>query len=234
MGKPPSEWTVRKFADVGAQEPFLARLAIGLPEILDGTLYENRDAIKEAILDLTMHCLMPAFLSLRELRNIADKNEVPVLTKTKHFDDMCKSLWAVYKDRMANVAKLMGYDIGFLFRKDSKFKRGCDDFLKANPGVSPELIARMNVNRDTWQPDLVRFRNDYLEHKTMNHEDVASFYSLACAEALFDRVWVSVEELLVILMAAKLPAGFAVRELTDEERVPDLPKRFGWRMINPT
>src|SRR5712692_9182054 len=139
----PSQWKPALFADVGTQEPFVARVALGLCEVLDATFYEKREKIRSAVFRLTTECLMPAFLSLRELRKIAGNPEVPMVTKIKNFDDMYKSLWTAYKDRMQSAARLMGYDIGFLFGKDSVFEDGCKDFLKANPHVSDELISRM-------------------------------------------------------------------------------------------
>jgi len=208
-------------------------MSLGLIEVLDSTLYQNKDEIKDVILRLFMECLIPAFLSLRELRKIADKEEIPELTKTKNFDDMCKSLWSAYKDRMQSVAKLLGYDIGFLFQRDSLFEQGCDDFLRAHPEVNAELISRMKGNRAKWQPDLLRFRNDYLEHQTIKREDVASLYSLQHAEMFFGNVWVAIEEILVILMAAKLPPMIELREIPESERIPSLPKRFGWALANP-
>lgn len=229
----PSQWKVRPYADVGTSELFVTRISLGLPDVLDGTFYENRDEINEAIVLLSMECLTQAFLSLRELRKVAADEKCPVLTKIKYFDDMCKSLWTAYKDRMQSVTQLMGYDIGFLFKRDSEFEKGCEDFLKSHPEVSAELIARMKVNRATWQQELSRFRNNYLEHKTIKQKDVATLYSLERAEVFFQKVWIAIEELLVILMAVKVSPMFGVREIPEAERNPVLPKRFGWALKHP-
>jgi hypothetical protein len=221
-------FTFRPFADVGSSEPFVARIPLGLADLLDGTTQLNKQEIKEAIMSAFVDCLMPAFLSLRELRQIAAKDEIPLANKTKHFDDMCKSLWSAFKDRMQIAAKLMGYDIGFLFQRDSLFEQGCTDFSKAHPEVSPVLIAEMKARRATWQSELARFRNDYLEHQTIKREEIAAFYSLERAERLFDSVWVAIEETLVVLIAAKLVPLAALREIPLAERNPACPKRFGW------
>jgi hypothetical protein len=230
--KPPNQWIVKPFADVGTAEPFFSRLIIGLPQILDATLYRDRDAIRTSIRELAMYSVMPAFLSLRELRKIARDEKIPVLTKTKTFDDMCKSLWTAYKDRMKITAKLMGYDIGFLFQKDPQFEAGCTEFPRTHPEVSHELIMRMKGNRATWQPRLARFRNDYLEHQKIKREDVGMFYSLENAEMSFCNVWVAIEEILVILLAAQLPNMACLREIPEAERNPHIPLRFGfaWAM----
>jgi len=62
-----------------------------LPEVLNATLYPKRKEINSAILAIVMDCLMPAFMSLRELRTIAGDHNVGVLNKVKRFDDICKS-----------------------------------------------------------------------------------------------------------------------------------------------
>lgn len=229
----PHKWKIRPFVDIGSSELFVSRIILGLPDVLGGTLYTNRDEIQEGIAALGMECLMPAFLSLRELRKTASDEEIPILKKRKNFDDMCKSLWTAYKDRMAGVAQLMGYDIGFLFQRDRLFGEGCADFLRANPGVNPELIRLMEFNRTNWQRELATFRNDYLEHQKIKAKDIASFYSLERAEMLFKDVWTSIEEILVLLMAAKLPPGIGLREIPEAERDPGSPKRFGWVWVNP-
>jgi hypothetical protein len=229
----PNKWTVRRFADVGTAEPFVARLTIGLLDILDATQFPNRDEIKESIIELALESIMPAFLSLRELRKIAADEKVPILTKQKNYEDMYKSLWAAYKDRMKITAKLMGYDLGFLFQKDSLFDGGCVRFAKTHPEVSEELIIRMKRNRAEWQLALRRFRNDYLEHKKIKREDVEEFYSLAHAELTFYRVWVAIEETLAILIVTQLSGNFCFTDIPDTERDPQLPLRFRLGLAKP-
>jgi hypothetical protein len=233
-GNESNTWTVSLFADIGTNELFVTRITIGLPEVLDATLYDNRDKIKEAIIGgVCMDCLLPAFISLRELRKTAADNQIPTLTKTKNFNEMCRNLWTAYRDRMTTAAKLMGYDLRFLFKKDSVFDSGCKAFLESNPDVNPELIARIRGNRTTWQPELMKFRNDYLEHKKIKDKDVVGVYSLESAESIFINVWVAIEEILVILLAAKLPPLFCLREIPESERNPHLPARFGFALVRP-
>jgi hypothetical protein len=211
---------------VGTSEPFVTRLIIGLSDVLNATSYQNKQEIKEAIAELTHECVMSAFQSLRELRQIANGSDIPVLRKTKSFDDMYKYLWTAYKDRMQSTAKLLGYDLGFLFQQDVKFRKGCEDFPKANPEVHPSLIGLIKHNRAAWQPDFLRFRNDYLEHHKIQREAVASFYCLERAELTFASVWITIEEILVVLIATKLPSTICLREIPEAERIPSLPKRF--------
>jgi hypothetical protein len=229
----PNKWTVKRFADVGTAEPFVARLSIGLLDILDATQFPNRDEIKESIIELTLESIMPAFLSLRELRKIVDDDKVPILTKQKNYEDMYKSLWTAYKDRMKITVNLMGYELGFLFQKDSLFDDGCGQFEKSHPEVSEELIIRMRRNRAEWHLALRRFRNDYLEHKKIKREDVEEFYSLAHAERTFYRVWVAIEETLAILLVTQLSVNFCYTDIPETERDPQLPLRFRLGLVKP-
>ena len=180
-----------------------------------------------------LDCLIAAFMSLRELRKIAADDKAPLLTKNKHCDDMYKSLWAAYKDRMKSTARLMGYELGFLFQKDSLFEDGCKQFANTHPEIHPDLVELMKYNRTTWQSDLARFRNDYLEHHTIQQQDVLNFYSLERAESTFENVWITIEETLAALMTVKLPANVCLREIPEAERIPGMPKRFGFAWINP-
>src|ERR1700693_2607737 len=107
-GRPPSTFTVRPFADIGTSELFVTRITLGLPDVVGATVFNNQKEIKDAIVNLSMDCLMPAFTALRELRKIAADDNIPVLTKIKNFDDMCRYLWTAYKDRMKSVGKLLG------------------------------------------------------------------------------------------------------------------------------
>ncbi len=227
-----NQFKVSLLSDVGSSQPFLAR-SLGLTDILDATSYEKRDEIKESIMGLTLDCLIPAFMSLREFRKIAADDKAPLLTKKKHCEDMYKSLWAAYKDRMKNTAGLMGVELGFLFQKDSQFEYGCKQFASAHPEIHSDLIELMKYNRTTWQSELARFRNDYLEHHTIQQQDVLSFYSLERAESTFENVWITIEETLAALMTLKLPANVCLNEIPEAERNPSMPKRFIFAWINP-
>jgi hypothetical protein len=127
---------------------------------------------------------------------------------------------------MQKIVALLGYDVGFLFQKDSLFAQGCSDFSAKYPEVGPELVLAITESRKTWQPKLVRFRNDYLEHKTISREDVADFYSLSVAEIFFESVWVTIETVLVVMFVAKFPPLLTLEEIPKDRRDPACPKRF--------
>src|SRR5206468_2952633 len=114
---------IQLFADVGTAEPFVARTSLGLIELLDSLLLPNKQAIIDELINMVSGSLIPAFVSLRELHKCAGQNDVPLVTITKHFDDLYRHLWAAYKDRLQKVAKLMGFDVGFVFKNDAAFEK---------------------------------------------------------------------------------------------------------------
>jgi hypothetical protein len=235
-GKEPRDWVVEKFADIGSDEPFVGRLLPGLFDLIGGVhLSENdKKALKDEIGQLTTENLTAAFISLREYRKVEVISGAPVLKKSRHFDDMAKSLWAAYKDRFQKAVRTMGYDIGFLFQNDMNFKLGCETFRTMYPRVRPVLLQIMERNRSNWQSEFAQYRNNYIEHQTMDYTKAAAYRSLPRAEMLFERVWVSIEEITVLLIEPHLPEGIGFRELSDEER-KQLPmaRRFGWRFTKP-
>src|SRR6266478_9721796 len=112
--KEPNQWPVRLHADVGTKEPFVARI-MGLVDLVDATNCPDKAAIKEAITAMLMDCLIPAFISLRELRRISAEVSVPGLTKVKEYDSMYRNLWAAYRNRMKTIGSFIGSDVEFIF-----------------------------------------------------------------------------------------------------------------------
>src|SRR4029077_2521926 len=85
-GTPNSPFKVSLLSDVGAGEPFISRLSLRLSEVLDAMFVQCQEEVEETkkikreLGELVFECLIPAFLSLRELRQFAGNKEVPELT----------------------------------------------------------------------------------------------------------------------------------------------------------
>ena len=96
----------------------MARIGTGLGKLFNGTTYHptGKAAIHEALTELLIETLLPAFESLRELRAIIADDSVPLVKENKSFDVMYRTIWTVYKDPLQKAARLMGYNIGFLFK----------------------------------------------------------------------------------------------------------------------
>jgi len=81
--------------------------------------------------------------------------------------------------------------------------------------------------RQTWQVRLAAFRNDYLEHRrTLPHDFVEPFYTLAQAELMFSNAWEAMEDIAAVLLGYTLPPNVHLVEIPEAERDPGLPKRF--------
>lgn len=230
-GKPPSQWEVKLFSDIGAGEPFVSRLFIGLREVLDAMQVTNADEMKktkeakEQLGCLMIDCLMPAFVSLRELRKSDGDDKAPELTKTKHFNDMYGSLWAAYRDRTEKVAKLLGFNIAFLYDNDKKFGEGCTKFAADHPKVDANFCKLLKWHRDNWQSELAKLRDKWIEHQVLKPEDVKKFYNLKTANAIFDCVWLAIEDILGFLAGGKMSPSVHLVESPDG-RGPTTMKRF--------
>ncbi len=232
-GKPPSQWEVKLFSDIGAGEPFVSRLFMELPELLDAMQVTNAEEVKriqeakEQLGCLMIDCLMPAFVSLRELRQSYGDEKVPQLTKTKHFNDMYGSLWTAYRDRTERVAKLLGFRIAFLYDNDKKFTNGWTKFASDHPKVDANFCKLLKWHRNSWQNELARFRDKWLEHQVLKPADVEKFYNLKTANAIFDCVWLAIEDIIGFLAGAKLSPSVELAEFPDA-RGPTAMKRFGF------
>jgi len=231
---------IEKFADIGTGEPFVARTGLGLIEILEATNFKNRKEINDGIFTILFDGLMPAFLSLREIRKIeSGKDEKIVINLQKHYINLFNHLWVAYKDRMPKVVGLIGFDIGFLFQNEKDFEEGTGGFLKKNEilsGIDYQFINMLRDERKTWQNILAKIRNDYLEHKKLNQKEVERHFNLETAEIIFNNCWQAVEEIMVVFLRTGLPlyAGIDIAEIPLEKRDLKNPKRFQFVSTKPT
>lgn len=229
----PNQYQIKPYADVGTSAPFVSRIH-GLCELIDAGQYDDNTArIKEGITIMLTECLIPAFLSLRELRSLAGKENVPELTKVKEYDSLYGKLWTAYKDRMQAVARLMGFDVGFIFASPNTFSEAAQSFAAANPRIPPDFITMVEGDRRSWQQYLSNFRNNFLEHQKIERNTIKHFYSLGQAEISFENVWHAIEEIIALLAESRFPAWVRLRELSPEERISGNEKRFGYAMIGP-
>jgi|GEM_PF-3431672 len=218
---------VKKVANFGANEPFVARIVLGLSEIVDVTTYENKNEIKEAISEMFMNGLAPAFSSLQEIRKIeSGRKERLLMDLRKEYFSFYDRLWAAYKDRMQRIIIALGYDLGFVFADDNKFKARSGKFTSSYPKMPKEFIEQIEKNRIAWQSAVVRFRNEYAQHQTVFEKDVQELLSLRSAEICFQNCWTLIEFILVHLMCLNLYGWVGVAEIPKEERDFSVPKKF--------
>ena len=234
-GKPPNQWTVRKYADVGTSEEFVRQL-LELHDILKGSTIHDpeREKVNDALGGIQLDGLLPAFLELEKIRKSVGK-ELPLLDQMQPYEDLARKLWRTYKELMQSAAKLMGFDIGFLFTNDVNFDTGLKRFRGLNPRVPDAFESFLRQTRKTWQNDLAKFRNEILEHPSADKGLYKAFYDPASAEALFEYVWRTIVEILGFLLLLKLPPHFGLIDhgSNDPNRKP-WPNRFQFTLIGVT
>lgn len=224
--KGPIDWQVRKFADVGTSEEFVRQL-LELHEILKAVTIRDpeREQVNDALGMIQMEGLLPAFLELRKIRESTGK-EMPMLDRLQLYEDFARKLWKAYKDLMQQAAVSMGFDIGFLFQKETLFEAGLKKFRELNPSAPDEFEKFARDTRTGWQNELAGFRNKVVEHPSADRRAYQEFYQVSSAEALFDAVWRTTVEILAMLLALRLPKGFVLIEQSPDDPGPRWPKRF--------
>jgi hypothetical protein len=228
-GKPPAQWEVEHFADVSATEEFVQQLMLEMSEILGGTTFSEaeKENVKHAIMTISTEGLLPAFEHLKRIRSSVAQ-QLPVLNRRQHYEDFSRVLWHSYKDLTQTAVSVMGKKVGFIWEDNPKFEAGLRVFMEAHPGVPRGFDDFLRNQRKSWQNELCDFRNLFLEHRKEGPERFADFYEPDNAEALFDPVWRTIAEILVVLLAMRLPPGVWLGEVPVAQRTEQNPRRFRW------
>ena len=226
-----SEFKVEKYADFGTSDPWVARIMMGLPRLVNAVpaFASRRDAF-QTVLGETHEALGMAFNDLREIQRLVQDENVPALDRTKAYENLYGHLWQAYKDRFQKLMRALGYDIGFLFQKDAIFEKGAAEFLEQHPKLA-DLVEMMRRDRADFQKRLGEYRNDYLEHrKDFDPKLVEALHRPDVAEAMFDNVWQAIEDNVALLVQSLLPPQFQLSEIPEAERDPGAPERFQFAM----
>jgi hypothetical protein len=223
----PKDWKVVPFANVGTAEPFIKEM-LEVLEILNGTLIEGqqREKAKNAIGTIMMDGLIPAVMELRIIR-APETSNLPLAEKFQPYEDFARKLWKAYKDLTQRAAAEMGFDIGFLYKRDANFAEGLKRFRAEWPGLPAGFENFVQQTRAEWQNEFSRFRNGFVEHQEGERMDFRKFYDYAVVEKVFEAAWGTIVDLLVILMSLKLPPRVHI-VMNDEKIYGPWPNRFRW------
>ncbi|MGH9780846.1 MAG: hypothetical protein ACRD33_03420 [Candidatus Acidiferrales bacterium] len=223
----PKDWKIEPFASVGTGEAFVREM-LEVADILGGTMVqgEQREQAKDAIMVVMMDGLIPAFLDLRKIRD-PKTTTLPLAERYQPYEDFARKLWKAYKDLTQRAAEALGFDIGFLYQKDTKFEEGLRKFRTDWPGLDSEFEKFARQTRVEWQNEFGRFRNEFLEHQQGQRTDFRQFYDNAVVEKLFQSVCGTIVDLVVILMSLKLPTKIHI-VVNDEKIHGSWPNRFRW------
>lgn len=226
-GKEPNQWQVVRFADIGTGEEFVEVFSGELPELLDASDIhgEMLQGTKDAIMDILMEGLMPAFNHLRSIRQ-STVSPLPELDRRSLYENFARVLWHAYKDLMPKAVKLLGFDLGFLFQKDAAFEKGLAEFTSKYPSLIMDVPELLKKQRANWQQGLSEFRNDYLEHRKQDISPFAAYYRPETAEMLFEHAWRTMAEILPVFIEARFPSTWSIQEIPVAERNPNRLRRF--------
>jgi hypothetical protein len=200
-----------------------------MSEIIGGTMFvqAEKENVKNAIMTISTEGLLPAFEHLKRIRS-SIAQQLPVLNRRQHYEDFSRVLWHSYKDLTQAATKVMGAQVGFIWSPDSDFEAGLKDFMESDPRVPRGFDNFLRFQRHNWQNELCDFRNHFLEHRREGPERFADFYQPENAEALFNTVWRTIAEILVVLLATRLPPGVYLGEIPVAQRAKQNPRRFRW------
>lgn len=214
----------KKYANVGTKEPVTAAF-LGLQDLLNATDLDlaRQTEIKNILMEIYMDCLIPAFISLRKIHK--PDADAGMADDYKNYDDLYRYLVRALKDRAQAAAKAIGYDIGFLFQQDAAFEKGCQEFGQKYPELPTFGDWLRNVRVSTEK--LAAIRNNFLEHQNYPRGEFMDYYKPDIAQIFFDSAWQEAEAMLAFFISKRFRPGVKLRIIPENERNPDLPKKFG-------
>lgn len=220
----------KQMADFGTTEPFVARISFGLNDLLNGLDIEEaqKKKARDQIFEIFQE-LFNAFVSLRDIQNMeSGKIEMLLVNQRKAYQDFYGYCWASYKDRMQNLLRTLGFDIGFLFGEEKAFDEGAEKFTKLYPDIGEEFIKMVRGDRTSWQNAVCKIRNNYIEHKkdSVSEEEIKSYFNQKTAQLIFDNCWQAIEDNVVMYMSTKLINGIKIGLIPGNEIDKCCPKRF--------
>lgn len=248
---------VQRISGEGATSPFVARLMIGMLNIRDIAFYQkderdNFDKLYE-----------PVLTSLRNVREIAKDIDdrwkehvdkivsgaiISVQGSTIHINEsidrnlkrdlesFLNTVSRILKQQMQALAKEIGVDFGFLFKKEIAFLNGISTMRSSDP-----ILANYLENVRIWSEPLIFLRND-LEHGTISlprvkydleNHPIEAFepqidhkpITVFTAETI-DRVACFVEEVTTHCLQKRMPSSLNITEISNPERNIEAPERF--------
>ena len=87
--------------------------------------------------------------------------------------------------------------------------------------------------RNTWQNDLSKFRNSFVEHQQAERREFSKFYDPELVEELFFAAWRTIVNIFVMLMNLLTLPGSQIVEHRNEIHGPGWPNHFRWEINLP-
>lgn len=237
-GKEPNEWDKEHFSAAPTDREFADFFFDEIHDLVNRStiVNEDRQELRDAIMIMVTEGFLPAYEDLRSIRAHKDDPRIPLLNRTKNYNDFVGRLWHGYRQLMPTVLKLLGYDIGFLFARSKGFKIGLQAFVTENrDGLLLDVAEFLPRQHDGWQQELETFRNNYLEHRKAHvAAQVDNFYVPAWAEKVFLHAWRTAAELIVFLLETRYPPQLAITHRSAERQFPNHPRLYEVYRCDPT
>lgn len=157
-------------------------------------------------------------------------------TLRKKVDEFLTSATRSFKDRMQRVTKVLGVDIGFLYKRSDNFEREIAAFAQ----LDAPLAAYLRESRQ-WGDALVQTRNR-LEHEGWQLPSIGYVVSesfvtssepaidgqpvTAFVTQMADRLMCFVEDVAVHCIQRRMPPGSSITEILAPQRSAEMPLRF--------
>lgn len=223
--------TVQQITDFGTSEPFVARISLGLSDLLNGIdiNQKQKKEMQDLIFD-TFQELSNAFIALQEIRAIeTEKKQKLLLNQRKGYLDVYGYCWASYKDRMPKILRVLGFNLAFLFGNDKTYNRGSNKFKKLHPKIGDEFIIMVLNDRKTWQNTVSKIRNYYKEHKKsskITDEQMKKYFNLQTTQLVFNNCWQAIEDIVIMCFTTKCIPGTKIGKIPKTEINRKCPKKF--------
>jgi len=239
----PSGLQLRKISDFGTSEPWFARTQFTFLDLLKFVRSVTTDGSKQLVGADIMKAtkareeeaaglifalaedLGQAFIELRRIRQ-PDDTMATELAQSKAYRDMYGHLWAAYKTRFQKLMGVLGYNIGFIFDRDSKFETIATAFLAQHPSIDPSLIDRLRTDRAGWHKALADYRNDGEHNITAPLFNGHPMHDQRSAEVIFSNVWHGIEDIFIACMVEEFGKQLTVFEIPKADRDPHCPRKY--------
>ncbi len=255
----PTNFVVQKFADEGSSSPFMARLFLGILQLRDA-VFPQQDPSREQFdkaYEFVVMTLLNTRTSAQNIARMISEHKQKVADGTiarlrgynievdeninkelrKEVETFLNSAVRVLKQGMQDIAKVLGCDIGFLFRKHSAFENGTATLQKKDVLLAAYLIetrkwserlivsGRNALEHTEWMLPQVKYSSTpggiRAEEPQIDGQYVGDFVSF-----MLDRLSCFVEEVAAHCLQQRLPAGLSVTEIRLADRYPQMPLRF--------
>jgi hypothetical protein len=251
-------WTLTKISDEGTSTPYIARLFAGLLELRDqaglkdaqrenfdkafdallNSLNTARAASKEAVELFATHCSRVSRGEVVKMTGNSIHITEGIDTELrKHVESFISSGGRAFKDRMQEVLRSLGIDIGFLYKQVATFDQKIQETAKSAPVLSDYLRetrthwserfsrTRIALEHGSWVLPKIRYEEKLAGTRAIEPDIDGQLMSQFIAHML-DRLCCFVEDLCAYALQARMDARISITEIPITKRPPEFPRRF--------